>query len=132
MAKDKAPVQDRHVSGQANKALTRPAHALPADQVVAELDTNPIDGLTAGEAARRLEEYGRNEFGEDKGVQPVKILIAQIANAMTLVMPTTSSRPLSATVSSSGRASLGEWRLLTTSAGSTAGHGGLVRHPVVD
>ena len=77
---------DNHVSGQANKPLTRPAHALTAEEVTAELATNSIDGLTPGEAARRLTEAGRNEFGQPKSVQPVKIFISQIANAMTPVL----------------------------------------------
>lgn len=74
-----------HVSGQANKPLSRPPHALTIEQVVEELKANPEDGLTDGDAKTRLEEYGKNQFGEEKGVQPIKILVAQVANAMTLV-----------------------------------------------
>ncbi|CRK17088.1 hypothetical protein BN1723_011218 [Verticillium longisporum] len=75
-----------HVSGQANKPLSRPPHCLTIDETVAELKANAEDGLTDADAKARLEEYGRNQFGEEKGVQPVKILVAQIANAMTLVL----------------------------------------------
>lgn len=74
-----------HVSGQANKPLSRPPHALTIEQTVEELKANPEDGLNDSDAKARLEEYGRNQFGAEKGVQPVKILVAQIANAMTLV-----------------------------------------------
>jgi Na+-exporting ATPase len=74
-----------HVSGQANKPLTRPAHALPYSKVVEEVGCNPQDGLTHFEAAARHEEYGNNDLGEDAGVQPGKILLRQVANAMTLV-----------------------------------------------
>lgn len=74
-----------HVSGQANSPMTAPAHSLTYEQVLEELNTNLIDGLTDEEAKRRLEEHGRNEFGEQKGVQPIKIFIGQIANALTLV-----------------------------------------------
>lgn len=74
-----------HVSGQANKPMRRPAHALTIEQTVEELKANTDDGLTTADAKTRLEEYGRNHFGEEKGVQPLKILLAQIANAMTLV-----------------------------------------------
>jgi Na+-exporting ATPase len=84
-----------HVSGQANKPLSRPAHALTVAQVASELDATSIDGLSSQEATRRLDEYDRNEFGSDEGVQPLSILIGQIANAMTLVMPP-SSGPASA------------------------------------
>jgi magnesium-transporting ATPase (P-type) len=79
-----------HVSGQANKPLSRPAHALTVAQAASELGAASIDGLSSQEATRRLDEYGRNEFGSDEGVQPLSILIGQIANAMTLVMSPTS------------------------------------------
>ncbi|EMD00620.1 hypothetical protein BAUCODRAFT_81255 [Baudoinia panamericana UAMH 10762] len=49
-------------------------------------DADGEDGLTTQEASRRLEEYGRNELGDAGGVNPGKILIRQIANAMTLVL----------------------------------------------
>ena len=78
-----------HVSGQSNKPLSRPAHALTARQVIQEIKADPEMGLSTDDAKARLEEYGKNEFGENKGVQPVKIFIGQIANAMTLVMATT-------------------------------------------
>ncbi|KLU82150.1 hypothetical protein MAPG_01226 [Magnaporthiopsis poae ATCC 64411] len=75
-----------HVSGQSNKPLSRPAHALACEEAIKELNANPEDGLSIGEAKKRLEEYGRNEFGEQKGVQPLHVFIAQVANAMTLVL----------------------------------------------
>src|SRR5262245_58283932 len=81
------PDQLHHVSGQANKPLSSPPHALPIAPFVAEIEANAEDGLTREEAKVRLEEYGRNELGEAKGVQPIKIFIGQIANAMTLVSP---------------------------------------------
>lgn len=77
---------ENHASGQANKPLTKPAHALPYPTVIQEVEANAKDGLTASEANLRLEEYGRNEFGELGGVQPLKILLRQAANAMMLVL----------------------------------------------
>ena len=74
-----------HVSGQANRPLSRPAHALPWIQVVEETKGNPKDGLADAEAERRLEEYGHNELGDASGPDPFKIFIGQVANAMTLV-----------------------------------------------
>ena len=74
-----------HVSGQANKPMTAPAHALTPEKVVEDLGANAETGLTAEEAKKRLEEFGKNEFGDSGGVQPVKILIGQLANALTLV-----------------------------------------------
>ncbi|KAK2015047.1 potassium/sodium efflux P-type ATPase [Colletotrichum eremochloae] len=81
-----AEAMANHVSGQSNKPISRPAHALTAEQVVQELRANPDDGLTPQDAKARLDEFGRNEFGEEAGVQPLKIFIGQIANAMTLVL----------------------------------------------
>lgn len=74
-----------HVSGQSNKPMSAPAHALSIDDVLSELKADVEVGLSPDEAKRRLEEHGRNEFGEQEGVQPLKILIGQIANALTLV-----------------------------------------------
>ncbi|RDA87094.1 hypothetical protein CP532_0173 [Ophiocordyceps camponoti-leonardi (nom. inval.)] len=86
MGANKQDDVSQHVSGQANKPMTAPAHALHVAQVVQELNTNTEIGLSADEAKNRLEQYGRNEFGEQKGVQPLKIFIGQIANALTLVL----------------------------------------------
>ena len=74
-----------HVSGQANKPLSKPPHALSRDAVSREMGTNVQDGLTYAEAQYRLEEFGRNELDSGPGVQPTKILIRQILNAMMLV-----------------------------------------------
>jgi len=75
-----------HVSGQSNKPLSRPAHALPWATVADETQANVEDGLTSGGAKQRLEQYGRNELGEGGGINPWKIFIRQVANAMTLVL----------------------------------------------
>ncbi|KAM0501921.1 hypothetical protein ACHAP8_004217 [Fusarium lateritium] len=80
------PEMEKYVSGQSNKPLSRPAHALPPDTVIQELSTNPDTGLTASEASQRLVEYGVNDLGEEEGVKPIKIFIAQICNCMTLVL----------------------------------------------
>ncbi|KAK3953818.1 hypothetical protein QBC32DRAFT_386466 [Pseudoneurospora amorphoporcata] len=84
---DKAGARaDNHVSGQSNKHLTRPAHALTHQQLAQEIRADPLSGLTVDEAKRRLDEYGKNELGEAEGVKPLTIIIAQIANAMTLIL----------------------------------------------
>ncbi|KAM7197086.1 sodium transport ATPase [Rhypophila sp. PSN 637] len=77
---------EAHVSGQSNKPLTRPAHALTFSELATELGADPLSGLSPEEAKRRVEEYGTNDLGEAEGVQPIKIVIAQIANAMTMVL----------------------------------------------
>ncbi|KAF2968721.1 hypothetical protein GQX73_g4791 [Xylaria multiplex] len=75
-----------HVSGQCNKPLSLPPHALTSDQTIAELDANLEHGLDTNEAARRIQEYGRNELSQPKGVQPLRIFFEQIFNAMTLIL----------------------------------------------
>ncbi|KAF3360859.1 hypothetical protein VDGD_09836 [Verticillium dahliae] len=82
---EKGP-DDGHVSGQSNQPLTLPAHSLSLQQVVDELKASQVDGLTAADAASRLQTYGKNELGEAESVSPVKIIIAQVANAMTMVL----------------------------------------------
>lgn len=85
MGKKNQPTLEGHVSGQANNPLSRPAHALPYSKVIEEVGCDAEDGLSAAEAKDRHEKYGNNDLGEDGGVQPGKILLRQVANAMTLV-----------------------------------------------
>lgn len=85
LAKQIPAEMENHVSGQSNRPLSRPAHALPAETMVRELSTSPDTGLTVSEASQRLVEYGANDLGEEEGVKPIKIFIAQICNCMTLV-----------------------------------------------
>jgi P-type Na+/K+ transporter len=84
---------DAHHSGQSNEPISGPAHTLSFDDVVAQLNSSAIDGLTPDEAKKRLEQYGKNELDNGPGVNPVRILIRQIANAMMLVSRTSSSDP---------------------------------------
>lgn len=86
MGKPKSVPLDGHVSGQSNKPLSQPPHSLTLEQTVSELKTETWNGLNDAEAKRRLDEYGPNELGEMEGVSAIKILIAQVANAMTLVL----------------------------------------------
>jgi Na+-exporting ATPase len=86
MGKNGSAPLEGHVSGQANKPLSLPAHSLTLAQVVDELGTETWSGLNDAEAQRRVEDYGPNKLDAAEGVSPVKILIAQVANAMTLVL----------------------------------------------
>jgi Na+-exporting ATPase len=79
------PSLEGHKSGQANEPLTKPAHALTFQEVVEQTKCNADDGLITSEAKSRLEKHGSNDLGEDGGVSPGKILLRQVANAMTLV-----------------------------------------------
>lgn len=77
---------ENHVSGQGNKRLTKPAHALERHNLVLQLNADIENGLTSTEVQQRLEEYGRNELDDGPGVQPLQILLRQVANAMMLVL----------------------------------------------
>jgi P-type Na+/K+ transporter len=87
MAKDKSKKpDDGHVSGQSNKPMMLPAHCATLQQVADELQVNIQNGLDADVAKKRLDEFGTNDLGDSAGVSPVQIVIAQVANAMTLVL----------------------------------------------
>lgn len=86
MGKKEDQTLDQHVSGQANgNGLSKPAHALTFSQVTEDIKANAENGLSSSEAKERSGKYGSNELGDAGGVEPGKILIRQIANAMTLV-----------------------------------------------
>ncbi|KAI5863745.1 potassium/sodium eff [Durotheca rogersii] len=77
---------DQQLSGQSNRPLTKPAHSLERGDVVQQLEADVENGLATPAAQQRLQDYGRNELDDGPGVQPVKILIRQVANAMMLVL----------------------------------------------
>ncbi|CAH0058846.1 unnamed protein product [Clonostachys solani] len=77
---------EAHVSGQSNRPMSLPAHSLTLEQVATELKADAVSGLSPAEAKSRHAEFGNNDLGEGESVSPVQIIIAQIANAMTLVL----------------------------------------------
>ncbi|KAK7409628.1 hypothetical protein QQX98_008224 [Neonectria punicea] len=81
-----SPVLGEHISGQSNKPLSSPPHTLTSQQTVDELRSNAAKGLDPEDVPRRLAEFGPNELDQKKGVQPVKICLEQVFNAMTLVL----------------------------------------------
>ncbi|ATY64424.1 sodium transport ATPase 5 [Cordyceps militaris] len=80
------PPSAAYVSGQSNTPMSRPAHSMSSEETLKQLRADPLSGLSSYEAAQRLTSAGRNELEQKKGVQPVKIFIEQIFNAMTLVL----------------------------------------------
>jgi len=80
-----SPTETLALSGSGNKPLSKPAHALTYEAVIDETQADNDAGLTQAAAKERLEVYGSNDLGDGAGVQPAKILLRQIANAMTLV-----------------------------------------------
>ena len=77
--------QGRSGSDKATQALSKPAHSLDAQDVIEELSVDALQGLSQENAKTRLEKYGTNELEGGAGVQPFKILLRQISNAMMLV-----------------------------------------------
>ncbi len=60
-------------------------HTLPEDEVFVTLDTGP-NGLSAAEAARRLEETGPNEIQAAKRISAFEILLEQFKNILILIL----------------------------------------------
>ncbi|KAK4443632.1 sodium transport ATPase 5 [Podospora aff. communis PSN243] len=86
MGASKESEAEGHLSGQANEPMSLPAHCLSWQQVAQELGANMAAGLDSREADTRLAQYGANDLGQEKGVNALEILIAQVANAMTLIL----------------------------------------------
>ncbi|KAK2882620.1 hypothetical protein FQN49_000159 [Arthroderma sp. PD_2] len=86
MSKLREPQISSQGSGQPQWHLSRPAHSLPYETVVEETGSNSKDGLTVSEVQKRIEQYGQNDLGNTESSQPAKILLRQIANAMTLIL----------------------------------------------
>lgn len=61
-------------------------HAVPADQAVGRLKTDPATGLDASEASRRLSQYGPNRLPEGKQRGPLMRFFAQLSNVLVYVL----------------------------------------------
>src|SRR5215831_10698573 len=61
-------------------------HAVPADQVISRLKTDPAAGLDANEASQRLAQYGPNRLPEGKQRGPLMRFVAQLNNILVYVL----------------------------------------------
>jgi magnesium-transporting ATPase (P-type) len=61
-------------------------HAVPADQVIGRLKTDPAAGLDAAEASRRLSQYGPNRLPEGKQRGSLMRFFAQLNNVLVYVL----------------------------------------------
>ncbi len=61
-------------------------HALSAAEALHQLATPPAKGLTAAEATRRLELYGRNEIASAAGPTFLQLLLAQFDNFIIMLL----------------------------------------------
>ncbi|KAL4402685.1 P-type ATPase [Malassezia pachydermatis] len=62
------------------------AHRYHVNPILRALDSDQLKGLSSAEAKARLGQYGNNELNSGESVSVTRILINQIANAMTLVL----------------------------------------------
>lgn len=56
-----------------------------AEQVMKDLDAVP-EGLTSGEASKRLEKYGKNELAKPKGKSLIRRFLEQLADPMIIIL----------------------------------------------
>ena len=61
-------------------------HAMTADQVLEQLDTDPEQGLSTDDARRRFEEHGPNELGGDEGTPWWKTLLDQFRSPLIYIL----------------------------------------------
>jgi Ca2+-transporting ATPase len=61
-------------------------YQMTAAQTAEKLQTDPAQGLSGTEAARRLAEHGPNELVERSGRTPWKILLEQVSGVLTLIL----------------------------------------------
>ncbi|KAK0227152.1 hypothetical protein EDD85DRAFT_160664 [Armillaria nabsnona] len=62
------------------------AHTFTIEELVSEIGTSRTDGLSKNEAHRRLERCGENLLKGRTGVSAWRVLVGQLANALTLVL----------------------------------------------
>jgi len=67
--------------------LEQPAYLLKPDEVARQLGTNFEEGLSKQEAKRRHGLVGDNALEGGEGVSIWRVLVRQVANALTLVTP---------------------------------------------
>ncbi|KAG9078819.1 hypothetical protein FS749_009120 [Ceratobasidium sp. UAMH 11750] len=71
----------------ASNALVDPVwHVLTPGATARHLGTNIELGLSSSTVTERLAQYGKNQLKEPQGVSIIKVLLAQVANALTLVL----------------------------------------------
>jgi Ca2+-transporting ATPase len=61
-------------------------YQLGTEEVLQEFKTDPVNGLSADEAARRLEQYGPNELVEEGAKSPWRILWDQMRELMVVIL----------------------------------------------
>ena len=61
-------------------------HALAAEQVVAAMGSDAVDGLSAGEASKRLAQHGPNEIAREQPPSVWWITVGQLRDPMNIML----------------------------------------------
>lgn len=78
-------------TGDDAQLLSQPAHCIAAGEVLTQLRSDAQGGLTDAEVSERQEIHGANALEGSGGAGPIRILMNQVLNALTMV----SRHPLS-------------------------------------
>ncbi len=73
-------------SNAKNRDETAAWHAVAADEAIGRLHTDPIEGLDASEASRRLSQYGPNRLPDGKQRGHLMRFLAQLNNVLVYVL----------------------------------------------
>ncbi|MGW8194497.1 MAG: cation-translocating P-type ATPase [Desulforhopalus sp.] len=79
-----APGEDK--SAKERGGSTNPFYALPVEEVLALLNVNQAEGLSAREVEKRREKYGPNELQEETKPSPLLILVNQFKSIVILIL----------------------------------------------
>lgn len=67
--------------------MTQPAwHAMTTDDAARALGADPARGLSAAEAAARLERHGLNELAHEERASPLRMFLGQFANVLIVIL----------------------------------------------
>lgn len=71
--------------GDGALVLSQPAHCVDAGDVLSQLQSDSQSGLSDGEVSKRQQIYGHNALEGSGGAGPIRILMNQVLNALTMV-----------------------------------------------
>lgn len=74
-------------------AMGQPAHCISAGDVLDQLQSDAQSGLSEDEVSKRKQAYGANALEGSGGVGPIRILMNQVLNALTMVCRWQSHEP---------------------------------------
>lgn len=67
------------------QVTSQPAHCIAANDVLDQLQSDAQSGLSDSEVAKRQGTYGANALEGSGGAGPIRILMNQVLNALTMV-----------------------------------------------